>query len=119
MKESAEEKAKKFLQQYGFDFKEDYRGEVRAMLTREIDDFNENESSEFLRVLCGYLFCIGNTDVGLIKKVKYELSFDVGCMIDVNWTDAEGMKVNSMAKELWYEQLVREYIEHYKNYFDL
>lgn len=117
--ENPEEKAEKFLQQYNFDFKEDYRHEIRDLLEKEFDNYDETQSSEFLRVLCGFLFCIGNVDdVALIRKVKYELSFDVENMIDVNWTDGTGMQRNSMAKELWHEQLVEEYIAYYKGYFN-
>ena len=81
-----EKRAEKILKQFGFNFKQEYRNEIRKLLIEEINN-HQNGSSEYLRVLCGYLFCIGNPeDVEFIKKAKYGINFDVGCMIDSEWT---------------------------------
>lgn len=39
--------------------------------------------------LCGYLFCIGDVnDMEIIKKAKYSINMDVGCMIDGEWIES-------------------------------
>lgn len=51
-------------------------------MKQEIECFQEG-SSEYIRLLFGYLFCLGDmTDIPLLEKAKYGISFDVGCMID-------------------------------------
>lgn len=47
------------------------------LIQKEIENYQEG-SSEYIRVLCGYLYCIGNaSDAELIKRAKYGINFDV------------------------------------------
>lgn len=113
-----EKRAKKILEKFGFNFKQEYRNEIKQLLNEEIDNYQEG-SSEYLRVLCGFLFCIGDPDdIELIKKAKYKINFDVGCMIDSEWIDSmENTSVDYEIRER--EELIKDYIEYYKHYFDL
>jgi len=47
LKSGVEERAKRFLQHYGFDFKTDDRHKVRAILKEEIANFDESEVVNF------------------------------------------------------------------------
>lgn len=75
------------------------------------------EDSEYLRALCGYLYCIGSKeDVWLLKKAKYEINMDMGCMIDGEW-------IESLQKDIAQEENLRErreiilnFIAYYKGY---
>ncbi|MCL2415975.1 MAG: hypothetical protein FWD01_04080 [Defluviitaleaceae bacterium] len=105
-----EKRAEIIWQKYGFDFQAKYRGEIRILLNEEFDDYQEG-SGEYLRILCGFLFCVGNPDdIELIKKVKYGINMDVGFMIDYAW-------IEFFEDESMRPQLIREYIEYYKAYF--
>ena len=116
----SENKARLFFEEFGFNFKVEDRYIVRNLLEHEINNSSKNDEGEFLKVLCGYLFCIGNPeDVDLIKKVKNDLGRDVGLMINRGWTDAEMMKVDSMAKDVMYFGLREDYREFYQNYFNM
>ena len=65
-----EERAKNIVQKYGFDFDKISKQEIRDLIEQEIENFQEG-SSEYIRVLCGYLYCIGDsTDVALIKRAS-------------------------------------------------
>lgn len=60
----------------------------KELMKQEIECFQEG-GSEYIRLLCGYLFCLGDmTDIPLLEKAKYGISFDVGCMIDQEWIDS-------------------------------
>lgn len=54
-----EERAKNIVQKYGFDFDKISKQEIRDLIEQEIENFQEG-SSEYIRVLCGYLYCIDN-----------------------------------------------------------
>ena len=112
-----EERAKRVLERFGFNFNQEYRDEIRQLLNKEFDDYQEG-SSEYLRVLCGFLFCIGNpADVEIIEKIKYKINFDVGCMIDLAWIDSiKGTADHGLETR---EELIEQYINYYKSYFDL
>ena len=84
------------------------------MIQKEIENYQEG-SSEYIRVLCGYLYCIGNaSDAELIKRAKYGINFDVGCMIDGEWiesllsNDADGQR----------NTIIQYFIEYYCSYLD-
>jgi len=112
-----EKRAEKILRRFGFDFRQEYRNEIRKLLIEEINNYQDG-SSEYLRVLCGFLFCIGNSeDTELIKKVKYGINFDVGCMIDGEWIDSMEGKLDYNISTR--EELIQYYIEYYKNYFGI
>ncbi len=73
---------------YGFNFKVIPKSEIIRLIEEEITTFVMG-SSNYIRTLCGYLYCIGDiSDVALIKKAKYNINFDVGCMIDSEWIDS-------------------------------
>lgn len=73
------------ITKYQFEFEKIDKSEIRALIQDEIARY-QKESAEYIRCLCGYLFCIGDeTDVPLIEAVKYGISMDIGCMIDEEW----------------------------------
>ena len=121
-----EERAKQILLKYGFNFNSIPHDEIRQLLENEIQDYVSGAyeyggSAEYLRVLCGYLFCIGNlADIAIIEKTKY-INFDIGCMIDGEWIDS--MKCLSRADTGYdirdRDELITEFIDYYKAYFDL
>ena len=88
----AEERAEFFIRKLGFDFDKIDKNKIIFLLNKEFERaITERESkfydsSECLRVLCGYLFCLGDiSDVPLLEKVKYGIDMDVGTMIDGEW----------------------------------
>ena len=88
-----EQRAELLLRKYGFDFDKISPKEITELIQKEIENFQEG-SAEYIRVLCGYLYCIGDaSNVCLIKKAKYEINFDVQCMIDDEWIESFGDKV--------------------------
>lgn len=109
-----EDRAERLINQYGFDFDRIPKMEIRALIETEISEFQQG-SAEYIRLLCGYLYCIGDeTDIALIKKVKYGISFDVGQMIDDAWIEnLEDQNSNNRVR------LINEFISYYKNYFGL
>lgn len=83
-----ERRAEAFIKKYGFAFNKIPKADIIQLLEKELADYQEG-SSEYIRVLCGYLYCIGDaTDVPLIENAKYSISMDVGCMIDEEWIDS-------------------------------
>ena len=93
------------------------KAEIIDLLQKEIDDFQEG-SSEYIRLLCGYLYYIGDaSDVFLLEKAKYGINFDVGCMIDGEWIESlknggiEDSNTNSR------ENIISNFVSYYKNYF--
>ena len=80
-----EQRAEEIIRKYGFDFNRISKNEIRELIKQEIENY-QNGSSEYIRLLCGYLFCVGDiTDVPLLEKAKYGINMDVGCMIDGEW----------------------------------
>lgn len=72
-----EERTEVLIKRYNLDFSMKYHGEIRQLLEKEIENYQEG-SSEYLRFLCGYLFCIGDVnDIEIIKKAKYSINMDV------------------------------------------
>ena len=70
-----EQRAELLLRKYGFDFDKISPKEITELIQKEIENFQEG-SAEYIRVLCGYLYCIGDaSNVCLIKKAKYEINF--------------------------------------------
>ena len=114
---SNEERAELLLKKYGFKFDTLPHEEIRILLKNEIENYIEG-SSEYLRVLCGYLFCIGDVaDTELLKKAKHNINFDVNCMIDSAWIENINSADNdNIAKR---NELISEFVEYYKSYFKL
>lgn len=109
-----EERAMKLVQKYGFDFDKVPKQEIRNLIEQEIENFHDG-GSEYIRVLCGYLYCTGDsTDAALIKRAKEEISMDVGCMIDSEWIDslissnADGQRDN----------IIKSFVQYYHNYLE-
>ena len=110
-----EKRAKNSVKMYGFQFDKLPHDEIRQLLRDEIENYTPG-SSEYLRVLCGYLFCIGDpADAALISKAKYEINFDVGCMIDLDWIDG----LNSTKNVGKRDALVNNFVAYYRRYFNL
>lgn len=111
-----EKRAEELIKRYGFDFKCIPKDEIRKLIEQEIDNFQAG-SSEYIRLLCGYLYCIGDvTDVPLLEKAKYGINMDVGCMVDGEWIDSlknggvEDKFVNSR------ENIIQYFVSYYKNF---
>lgn len=106
---SNEERADNIVRQYGFDFTKISKNEIRGLIENEIENFQEG-SAEYIRVLCGYLFCIGDAeDVELLERVKYGINFDVGCMIDGDWIEA--LKGNMSEEDRQFQ--IQSFIKYY------
>lgn len=110
-------RAKALAEKYQYQFNPQYRAEIRTHLQNEIDDY-QSGSSEYLRFLCGYLFCIGNKDdLALIKTAKTSINMDVGSMIDWEWVgslengDIEDEYTRSR------QELVEDFVGYYTAYF--
>ena len=82
------ERAKQIIDKYGFDFNEIPKKEVIELLQNEIANY-QSGSSEYIRLLCGYLYCLGDvSDVPLLEKAKYGINMNVGCMINGEWIES-------------------------------
>lgn len=80
-----EQRAEKLIKRLGFDFESISKDEIRELIEQEIAHY-QSGSSEYIRLLCGYLYCLGDvTDVPLLEKAKYGINMDVGCMVDGEW----------------------------------
>lgn len=110
------QRAEKLVKKYGFDFAEIPKNEIINLLETEISNYQEG-SSEYIRLLCGYLFCIGDkSDISLIEKAKYGINMDVGCMIDWEWLES----LKNDGKETAYcwsrKKLIEMFIEYYTDF---
>lgn len=82
------QRAMELIKKYGFDFNYIPKQEIIDLIQKEIAVY-QPESSEYIRLLCGYLYCLGDiSDVPLLEKAKYNINMDVGCMIDREWIDS-------------------------------
>lgn len=107
-----EKRAIELIEKYQFNYDDIPKREIIQLINDELLKYS-NGSSEYLRLLCGYLCCIGEKeDAKLIKKVKYEIDMDVGCMVDSNFIEA----LENEDKEL-VNEIKKELKEYYKNYF--
>lgn len=83
-----EQRAEQIIKKYGFQFNYIPKQEIIDLLQKEIANYQPG-SSEYIRLLCGYLYCLGDiSDVPLLEKAKYGINMDVGCMIDGEWIDS-------------------------------
>lgn len=83
-----EKKAEMLIEKYGFDFNSIPKNEIISLINEEINNYQYGSSSEYIRLLCGYLYCIGDkSDIDLIRKAK-RINMDVGCMIDTEWIES-------------------------------
>lgn len=82
------QRAMEVIKKYGFDFNHIPKQEIIDLIQKEIASYQPG-SSEYIRLLCGYLYCLGDiSDVPLLEKAKYNINMDVGCMIDQEWIDS-------------------------------
>ena len=108
------ERAKQLIDKYGFDFNNIPKSEVIDLIQKEIADFQPG-SSEYIRLLCGYLYCIGDvSDVPILEEAKYKISMDVGCMIDGEWIESlKGVKSEYIRPR---NEIIDDFISYYKNF---
>ena len=112
-----EERAERLIQELGFDFDSIPKSFIISLLEREVADFQEG-SSEYIRLLCGYLYCLGDkSDSELIRRAKYNISFDVGCMIDEEWI--KSLENGGVAAENVRDRsaVIDDFVNYYQNYF--
>ena len=112
---SDEARAEQFVLKYGFDLTTIDKAEIVALLRDEIKELKEHGSDGhiYLRVLCGYLFCLGDAeDIPLLSSAKYDVSFDAGCMVDGAWIDC--LKQDGDRREL-----IEAFMEETKHYFGM
>ena len=108
-----EERAETLVKEIGFDFDKIDKNRIGQLIEKEISDFQEG-SSEYIRLLCGYLYCLGDkSDIELIECAKYGINFDVGFMIDQEWIDslANGGVEDSSTRSR--EALVADFVRYY------
>lgn len=110
------QRAEALIKKYGFEFDKIPREEIISLIEKEIANFQQG-SSEYIRLLCGYLYCIGDaSDIPLIEKAKYEINMDVGCMIDGEWIESlknggvEDEYVNSR------ENIIADFVRYYEDF---
>ncbi len=79
---------------YKFDLEKIPKLEIIKLLEEEVERCTISyrngsfEDSEYIRTLCGYLFCIGDiSDVPIIEKAKC-INMDFGCSIDGEWIES-------------------------------
>ncbi len=111
-----EQRAEMIIKKYGFDFESIPKQEIIDLIKAELEDFQPG-SSEYIRVLCGYLYCIGTQDdADLIRQAKYEINFDVGCMIDVEWIDSlTGSSAGNSSIRSRHE-IIEDFVSYYQNF---
>lgn len=109
-----EKRAMEIIKKYGFDFKQIPKQEIIDLIQKEIADYQPG-SSEYIRLLCGYLYCIGDiSDVPLLEKAKYGINMDVGCMVDGEWI--ESLKNGGVKTKLTAPR--QKIIENFVSYYD-
>ena len=127
---SSDERAENFLKRFGFDFDKIDKNEIISLINEEFERAVEErkrcfyDSSECLRVLCGYLFCLGDiSDVPLLEKVKYKIDMDMGVAIDSEWIDSLKNDVIAMKLEEYdirsKKEIIKNFLDFYKNYYSL
>jgi len=111
-----EELADKLAEELGFDFSKISKAHIIELIENEIVEHQNDESSEYIRLLCGYLFCIGDkSDISLLKKAKYGINMDVGCMIDGEWiqsleNDGAADEANNLRSR---DELIKDFVSYY------
>ncbi|BBM52467.1 hypothetical protein JMUB3935_1446 [Leptotrichia trevisanii] len=118
---TSDERAENFIKRFGFDFDKIDKNQIISLINEEFERAVEErkrcfyDSSECLRVLCGYLFCLGDiSDVPLLEKVKYGIDMDVGTMIDSEWIDS----LENGGIEDKYTRTRKEIIENFVDYYE-
>lgn len=111
-----EQRAEAAIRRYGFVFEAIPKEEIQALIRQELQNFQPG-SSEYIRLLCGYLYCLGGvSDIPLLEQVKYGISMDVGCMVDGEWIDSlknGGMDDGTTRSR---EALVDSFVAYYRDF---
>ena len=127
---TSDERAENFIKRFGFDFDKIDKNQIISLINEEFERAVEErkrcfyDSSECLRVLCGYLFCLGDiSDVPLLEKVKYGIDMDVGVAIDSEWIDSlknEGIAMKLEEYDIRSKkEIIKNFVDFYKNYYSL
>ena len=122
---SSDERAENFLKKFGFDFDKIDKNEIISLINEEFERAIEErkrcfyDSSECLRVLCGYLYCLGDiSDVPLLEKVKYKIDMDMGVAIDGIWIIS--LENNGMEMKEYdipsKKELIKYFVDEYKGW---
>ena len=123
-----DERAENFIKRFGFDFDKIDKNQIISLINEEFERAVEErkrcfyDSSECLRVLCGYLYCLGDiSDVPLLEKVKYGIDMDVGTMIDGEWIIS--LKNNGIEMEEYdiqsKQEIIEGFVDYYKFFYNL
>ncbi|MGG3280987.1 hypothetical protein [Paenibacillus solani] len=75
-------KEEAILEKYGLEPELQYRGTLRCLLEKEINN-EDSEDNEYLKTLCIMLFSIGEVEDSLIIWEAKQKNFDTSCYIDV------------------------------------
>lgn len=113
-----EQRTLELVKQYGLDFENISKQEIVHLLEQELQSPWPG-SAEYLRVLCGYLYCLGDaSDVPLLEKAKYSVNMDAGSMIDAEWIDSlkNGGQADRGNRIRAREEIVRDFIQYYKEF---
>ena len=111
-----EQRTEQIIKKYGFNLINISKEEIIVLLQKEIADYQPG-SSEYLRVLCGYLYCMGDiSDVPLLEKAKYSINMDVGCMIDSEWIDS--LKNGGISSQYIRsrQEIIDDFVLYYKDF---
>ena len=110
------ERTKQIIDKYGFDFNNIPKNDVIELIQNEIVNYQPG-SSEYIRLLCGYLYCLGDvSDAPLLEKAKYNINMDVGCMIDGEWIESlknGGSKTQHTNSR---QEIIEDFISYYKDF---
>lgn len=111
-----EQRAENLIAELGFDFGRISKDYIISLLEKEISNYQEG-SSEYIRLLCGYLFCLGDaSDVPLLKKAKYGINMDVGCMIDEEWIASLENGGKAIGNFRSRDQIIDSFVYYYQNF---
>ena len=111
-----EQRAEKLIKHLGFHFESISKDEIRGLIEQEITNY-QSGSSEYIRLLCGYLYCLGDiTDVPLLEKAKYGINMDVGCMVDSEWIESlknGGIEAEFVSSR---DNIIQGFLSYYENF---
>ena len=111
-----DQRAEQIIKKYRFHFKDIPKQEIINLIQMEIADYQPG-SSEYIRLLCGYLYCLGDiSDVPLLEKAKYSINMDVGCMIDGEWIDSlknDGIETQCTGSR---QEIINSFVSYYNNF---
>jgi hypothetical protein len=111
-----EQRTEALIEKYGFIFEVIPKIEITELIENEILNFQPG-SSEYVRALCGYLYCIGDiSDAQIIERAKYEINMDVGCMVDGEWIDSLKNGGVGSAYLRPREEIIQSFIEYYREF---